>query len=1328
MDTSKTQDLQQEIAALMQRIPYCLYKDRERLSARLHSLAKRQRERRDITKALLKLMEQVESSAAAHEFRLNNVPQLIYPKPYPILDKKQEIIEAIRKHRVLIIAGETGSGKTTQLPKFCLEAGRGREGKIGITQPRRVAATSVTRYLETQVHGKNKPVSYKIRFHSTDSDHAYIKMMTDGILLAETQTDPNLYEYDTLIIDEAHERSLNIDFILGYLKRLLPQRPDLNIIVSSATMDTKAFSEFFDNAPIIEVSGRTYPVTVLYDPIDRKLEELGELTMIDKAIKVVKDVLDTSLCGDILIFMPTEADIRETIDRLRGYKAKDFVVLPLFSRLTVDEQNQIFAETPQRKIIVATNIAETSITIPGIRFCIDSGYARISRYCPRSKTRRLPIENISQSSAEQRKGRCGRVEEGICVRLYAEEELATREQFTAPEIKRADLAEVILRMLALSLGDIENFSFVDAPTKTAIRDGLNTLRELGAVSDDNRLTEMGRAMSQIPTDPRTSRILLAANEEKALKEVLIIAAVLSIQDPRERPYEKQGEADEKHRQFANCESDFLSYLNLWNTYHETLRKLKTQGKIRKFCRENFLSFPRMREWSDLHEELTNNLTEHHLFKLNSTPPSYEAIHKAVLSGFLGNIGQQKEKNIYSGRGGTQFMIFPGSGQFDRNFDWIVASELVETSRLFARNVARIDVEWVEPLARDLCHYSYQEPHFDVKSGQVVAFEKVTLWGMTVIARRRIHYGRINRQGARDIFIHEGFVAGDIGAPFKFLTANQRLIASVVAMENKIRKRTLLADEGTLGAFYLKNLPDVVNVQELKEFLATQGSLENKLTMSLSDVLQEGAPQVSAEDFPDYLLLGSQKISLTYRFTPDAPDDGVTLNIPENILPQLSPEPFEWLIPGMLADKLTALLKSLSKDLRKQLVPLPDKVADIVARMPRTHGALLSELEQFLRKEYSLKIVREDWQLDEVPASFFMRFAVLSHHGNVIASSRNLRELQAKVQSDRVDILWEKAHKKWFLPNLRNWCFSDLPEKIEVSPHCGGIPHLGYPGLELVNGQVNRTLFTSLIEATEETRCATELLLEFSLRQEIQVLERALAFPKELEKNYVSKGWARNLREESYLCLKESLLSLGGELIRKEELFAQKRGEIQEKMFSIVPQWIKLLAAIWEQYQVVENEAARPAFRNGQKSLAQTWQEARSHLQELFPARFLATMRLSSLEHYPRYLKGIALRLNRAVVDPLRDRKKWEDILPHITHLHEARQLLSLQRDAVSRQMLDEYRWLLEELKISVFAQELKTACPVSGKRLLQRWEELTARAKEVKSMTPPTRGEAWKQF
>lgn len=1313
MDSKKLQDLSQEIDTLQRRLTQCLVKDRERLGKRLSALRGRHRQGSDVTNGLVKLIEHVDQSVAARDFRFANVPNLTYPKRFPILEKQPEILDAVGKHRVLIVAGETGSGKTTQLPKICLEAGRGREGKIGVTQPRRVAATSVTRYLETQVHGKDKPVSYKIRFHTNDSDHAYIKLMTDGILLAETQTDPHLYEYDTLIIDEAHERSLNIDFILGYLKRLLPKRPDLHIIVSSATMDTKAFSEFFDNAPIIEVSGRTYPVTVLYDPIDRKLEELGELTMIDKAAAVVKDLLDTTLRGDILVFMPTEADIRETIERLRGCRCKDLVILPLFSRLTVEEQNRIFAETPQRKVIVATNIAETSITIPGIRFCVDSGYARISRYCPRSKTKRLPVENISRSSAEQRKGRCGRVEEGVCIRLYPEEELETREQFTSPEIKRADLSEVILRMLALSLGDIENFSFVDAPSKTAIRDGLNTLRELGAITADNELTDLGRAMSQIPSDPRTSRILLAARENNALKEVLIIASVLSIQDPRERPYEKQGEADEKHRQFVNRESDFLSCLNLWNHYHETMRKLKTQGKIRKFCRENFLSFPRMREWTDLHEELTSTMADHNLLHLNREAPSYEAIHKSMLAGYLGHIGQQKDKNTYNGRGGMEFMVFPGSGQFDRSYEWIVAAELVETSRLFARTVARIDVGWVEPLAKDLCSYSYHDPHFDIKSGQVVAFERATLWGLTVVSRRRVHYGRINRQEAREIFIREGLLAGDIGTPFRFLAANNKLIASVVALENKIRKRALLIDEGDIGGFYLERLPDVVNVQELKDFLASQGSYENRLLMSLTDILREGAPSVSEQDFPDYLLLGSHKLPLTYKFDPDVADDGVTLNIPEDILPQLAPEPFEWLIPGMLPDKLTALLKSLSKDLRKQLVPLPDKVADIIARMPRQHESLLGELEKFLRKEYNTRVEREDWQLEEVPPCYSMRFAVLSQNGNVIASSRNLRELQTKIQSDRVDILWEKAHKKWFLPNLRNWCFNDLPEKIEVSPQCGGLPHLGYPGLELSEGQVNRTLFTSLDEAVRETRRATSMLLEFSLRQELQALERTLTFPQELEKNYVRKGWARNLREESYLCLKQSLLEIGDELIRKEESFASKRGEIQERLCSIVSQWIKLLTAIWEQYQAVETEAVRPAFRNGHKSLALVWQEARSHLQELFPARFISAMRLSVLEHYPRYLKGLAQRLSRALVEPARDRKKWEEIAPHLAHLQEARGLLAGNSDQQLRQLVDDYRWLLEELKISVFAQELKTACPVSGKRLLQRWEEIVARAKEI---------------
>ena len=714
----------EEIENLKEKIPSCLRKDRRRFLRKAEELRHRLRKGREIESSLLRLMEQVDASSADHSYRMTNVPELRYPKSLPILGKKEEIVSLIERNQVVVIAGETGSGKTTQIPKMCLESGRGREGKIGCTQPRRIAATSIARYVDKEVSGNS--VAFKIRFQSTDTPRTFIKFMTDGVLLAEIQSDPLLYEYDTLIIDEAHERSLNIDFILGYLKNILPKRPDLRLIVTSATIDTESFSRFFNNAPVVEVSGRTYPVEVFYNPIDHEMEESGEVTTIDMALDTTRMIFEDSPEGDVLIFMPGEADIRETVDRLRGAKWCNALVLPVFSRLTAAEQNRIFEPVPQRKVVVATNIAETSITIPGIHYVVDSGYGRISRYCPKSKTKRLPIEAISQSSAEQRKGRCGRVEDGICVRLYSEEDFNARDRYTAPEIKRSDLAEVILRMLSIKIGEIQTFPFIDPPSRNNIRDGLNTLHELGAIDEKNELTPLGREMARLPIDPRTSRILLSAIEEGALEEVLVIASALSIQDPRERPFEKMSEADERHKKFMDGKSDFLTYLNLWKEYHTQWGELKTQNKIRKFCRQHYLSYTRMREWCDLHEELTDVLEEQNKLKSEKAPASYDAVHKAILSGFLSHIGERKEKNMYYARGGQEVMVYPGSAQFNTGHPWIVAAELVETSRLFARTVALIDPAWIEPLACHLVSRTYHDARWDRKAEQVVANEKVSL--------------------------------------------------------------------------------------------------------------------------------------------------------------------------------------------------------------------------------------------------------------------------------------------------------------------------------------------------------------------------------------------------------------------------------------------------------------------------------------------------------------------------------------------------------------------------------------------------------------------------
>ena len=1293
--------MQEEIKALERQIACCLYKDRHRFRRKLQRIKKQERHGGNCEAALLQLLEQVESSVALRNYRGANVPAVTYPPGLPILGKKTEIIELIQQHQVIVVAGETGSGKTTQLPKFCIESGQGREGKIGCTQPRRVAATSIARYL-SQEFSASHSVVYKIRFLSTDSDKALIKFMTDGILLAEMQSDHLLREYDTLIIDEAHERTLNIDFILGNIKQILPRRPDLKVIISSATIDTESFAKFFDDAPIIEVSGRLYPVTVYYNPIDHQLEESGDLTIIDQAVATAQKLYQESSRGDMLVFMPGEADIRETVDKLRGAKWCQAEILPLFGRLTAAEQNRIFTSGERRRIVVATNIAETSLTIPGIRYVIDSGTARISRYCPRSKTKRLPIEAISRSSAQQRQGRCGRVEDGVCVRLYYEEDFLARDQFTAPEIRRSDLAEVILRMAALQMGAIEDFPFIDPPARNAIGDAVNTLRELGALDSKNQLTALGREMAALPIDPRTARILLAAIETGALAEILIIAAALSIQDPRERPFEKASEADERHKAFMDPRSDFLTYLNLWQEYHDKWEQLQTQNKMRKFCRQHFLSYTRMREWCDLHRELTAILKDQKKLRLRRDPAEYDSIHKAILSGFLAHICQKKEKNFFYARQNQELMIFPGSALFNRFPDWVVAAELVETSRLFARTVAQIEMDWIEPLAGHLVNRSYHQPRWDRRSGQVIAKEKVSLWGFVIVAQRPVHYGRIDRCEARNVFIREGLVPGEIDGDFPFLQANLQLIAQVRAIEAKVRKRNLLAEDEALSQFYQERLPDLVNVVELRRHQQRHTN-DHRLQMELADVIQRQLPPTNSEDYPDSILLGSQRLRLDYCFAPGDDGDGITLEVPLDTVHQLDPRHFEWLVPGWREEKVLALLKSLSKDFRRRLTPLADRCQEIMATISPQGDSLIAVLEQTIAKRYGIEIQRQDWQLQNLESHLFFRFRVIDDSGKVLATGRDLAAIQEKLPMRRQHPAWEQAQKKWFLPRLRNWCFGELPISVEITPYQGGLPHLGYPGLEIKDGHINRTLFTSSEQAGEHTRRAGALLLEYSLSQELARLERALRFSQPLEQCYRRLGWVDDLPRRSLLCLKRSLLTTAPEVIRSEEQFNRHRQRIRAQMDDLPETWRQLLQEILDRCQEVRDWLQSGRYVGARGYLEETSHQVRRNLEELCGPGLLDRNDWQRLQHYPRYLQALIIRLQRATDDPNRDHNKWQEIVPHLRDLEAAAQVLDGEQH---RQLLTEYRWMIEEFKVSVFAQKLKTAQPVSQKKLKQKWEQI----------------------
>ena len=941
-----------------------------------------------VRQRLERLENRLQVSGRKRARRKKNLPNFSYNKALPITAKKDEIIRAISRHPVVIVSGETGSGKTTQLPKFCLAAGRGMDGIIGHTQPRRIAAMTVARRIAEEFGQElGRAVGYKIRFKDRTSKDAYLKIMTDGILLAETQSDRYLRAYDTIIVDEAHERSLNIDFILGILQTLLKRRDDLKLIVTSATIDTEKFSKAFGDAPVIEVSGRMYPVDVRYQLPEFPAEENGELTHVELAAHSVNQLLKESSRGDILVFMPSEQDIRDTCELIEASGPKNSRILPLYARLTAAEQTRVFARSSARKIIVATNVAETSITIPGIRCVVDSGLARISRYSPRSRTTSLPVMPISRSSADQRKGRCGRLQNGVCVRLFTEDDYRSRPLYTRPEILRANLAEVILRMIALKLGDITDFPFIDPPDLKSINDGFNLLYELGAIKTRHKaqdelteikstksisagrveLTDKGRLMAKIPLDPRLSRMLLEANDEGCIDQIAVIAAVLSIRDPRERPLEKTAAADQMHARFDDPFSDFTTLLNIWNRYHHVRQTKKSTNQLKRFCRQHFLSYNRMREWCDIHSQIRAILKEFGLpvahrrgraqtenLNLDKTQPLYQQIHKSILSGFLSNIAEKKEKNFFRATKSREVMVFPGSGLFDKAGRWIVAAEMVETSRLFARTVANIDSEWLEALGGDLCKRTYLSPHWERNRGEVVAAEQVSLFGLIIISQQPVSYGPISPDEATDIFIRSAIIKGDLKKPFAFMNHNLSLIDGIKGIEDRLRRRDVLISEEDLFVFYREKLGRIYSAPMLSKTIKKRGG-DRFLRLNKQDLMNYDPDTGELSRYPLSTKIDGQAFEYTYHFRPGEDDDGVTIKVPISLTPAVSNENIDWLVPGHFKEKVEILIKGLPKTYRKKLVPVKETVEIISRDMPRLKGSLFAALGEFILQRFGVDV-------------------------------------------------------------------------------------------------------------------------------------------------------------------------------------------------------------------------------------------------------------------------------------------------------------------------------------------------------------------------------------
>ena len=1274
----------------------------------------------------------------------NPLPAIHFPEELPVSGRRDEITAALAAHQVIIVSGETGSGKTTQLPKICLALGRGERGLIGHTQPRRIAASSTARRIAQELGSPlGEHVGFKVRFNDNLTKGAWVKLMTDGILLAETQTDPLLKQYDTIIIDEAHERSLNIDFLLGYLKQLLPRRPDLKIIITSATIDAERFARHFGRngtpAPVIEVSGRMYPVEIRYRPVEpgEGAAKPGAAPTAAQKGREKRDLMDAvadavdELCGvgsgDVLVFLPGEREIRDVAETLRKHHPPHVEILPLFARLSAQEQERVFRPTNARRIVLATNVAETSLTVPGIRYVVDAGTARVKRYSYRNKVEQLQIEPIAQSAANQRAGRCGRVAAGVCIRLYDEQDFLQRPKFTEPEILRSSLAAVILRMKSLKLADVESFPFIEPPLGRAIADGYQLLQELGAVDDANVLTPLGRQLAKLPLDPRVGRMILASRDHDCLNEMLIIASALSVQDPRDRPLEAQAAADQAHRKFADDKSEFLSWLKIWKWFEEAIEHKKTNRQLQDNCRANFLSQMRLREWRDVHTQLLTVVREQG-WRLNEAPATYEQLHSALLTGLLGNIGfKSEEDNLYLGARGIKFHIWPGSYLQKKAGRWMVAAELVDTTRLYARTIAQIQPEWLERIGGHLLKKSYGEPRWEKRGAQVVASERATLYGLVVYSQRRISYGAINPAEAREIFIRDALVGGDFDTRAPFLAHNQKLVREIENLEHKSRRLDVLVDDELIAAFYDELVPEDIHNGAAFEKWYRQASADNPklLYLNREDLMRHEAAGVTTELFPKVMRVAGVEMGLSYHFEPGAARDGVTLTVPLFALNQVSAERAEWLVPGMLKDKAHLLLKSLPQKLRRHCVPLPDYAAGFVARVEerKTHGrgSLLDALIADVREQTGVMVRVGDFKLETLPAHHFMNFKVIDEHGRQLDMGRNLAALQAEFGGQAREQFQkiaeqtviadapapaagkgsagnskggnaEAAAAPGAYTNLTTWSFGELPELLEIQQ--GRQKLIGFPALVDRGSHCDLEVFDDPAEAARIHRNGLRRLFALQLKEQIKFLEKNIPGLQQMGMQYMALGSQEELRDQiieaglDRACLQEPLPT-------NAEEFSARRDQGKGRLGLLVNEIARLAA------QVLAEFHALPKKLQGARAHAQAVADIQSQVQALVGKRFIVDTDYAQLAHFPRYLKAIGVRLDKLRADPSRDAKlmaEWQQA---------AAPWQRTQKGQGARDpKMQEYRWLLEELRVSLFAQELKTPMPVSAKRLQKVWEAM----------------------
>ncbi|MDX5049064.1 ATP-dependent RNA helicase HrpA [Vibrio cholerae] len=1288
-------------ASLKKALGECLIKDRFRFSKRIDGASKIKNE--SARNAVFdEIALDIAQSMMVVEQRKQQMPKIEYPALLPVSQKRDDIAQAIAHHQVVIVAGETGSGKTTQLPKICAELGRGKYGLIGHTQPRRLAARSVANRIaeeiETELGGF---VGYKVRFTDQISDQTQIKLMTDGILLAEIQNDRFLNQYDTIIIDEAHERSLNIDFILGYLKQLLPRRPDLKVIITSATIDPERFSKHFSNAPIIEVSGRTYPVEVRYRPLAGDDDIESDRDQLEGIFQAVDELCDEGL-GDILIFMNGEREIRDTADALAKRNLRDTEIVPLYARLSAGEQNKIFQPHAGRRIVLATNVAETSLTVPGIKYVIDPGTARISRYSYRTKVQRLPIEPVSQASANQRKGRCGRTEEGICIRLYSEEDFLSRPEFTDPEILRTNLASVILQMTALGLGDIEAFPFVEAPDKRNIQDGVRLLEELGAINDQikdpkKRLTESGKQLARLPIDPRLARMVLEASKLGCLKEVMIIASALSIQDPRERPSDKQQSADDKHRRFNHEDSDFLTLVNLWH-YISQQQKALTSNQFRRQCKLDYLNYLRVREWQDVYTQLHQSTREMG-FKLNDEPGSYHAVHSAILVGLLSHIGMKdQEKNEYHGARNARFNIFPASGLFKKQPKWVMSAELVETSKLWARVVAKIEPDWIEPLAKHLIKRSYSEPHWSKKNAAVMAYEKVMLYGIPIVPKRLVNYGTIDPVLSREIFIRSALVEGDWETKHAFFKQNRALLAEVEELEHKSRRRDILVDDEELFQFYDQRVgTEVVSGRHFDAWWKTASRKTPDLLSFEKEMLFKGdASHITDLDYPNFWHQGNLKLKLSYQFEPGENSDGVTVHIPLPILNQVESHGFDWQIPGLRHELVVSLIKSLPKTLRKNFVPAPNYADAFLARVTPFEMPLLDAMEKELRRMTGVTVLREDWKLDQLPAHLKITYRAVDHRNRKLNESCDLHELKESLKEKVQETLSQVADDDIEQRDLHTWSFGELPKVYQQKR--GGFEVRAYPALVDKKDSVEIKLFETEQEQLSAMRAGQRRLILLNVPSPIKYLHANLPNKSKLGLYFNPYGKVLDLIDDCIACGVDKLIEERGGMVWEPQAFEALKEHVRAELGDTVVEIAKQVETILTTaYNINKRLKGKVDF-----TMAFALSDVKAQIEGLIFSGFATECGWKRLPDILRYMRAIERRMEKLPVDPNKDRLhmlKIESVANKYKEL-----LNKIPKGMAIPDNVREIRWMLEELRVSYFAQQLGTPYPVSDKRIINAIE------------------------